>query len=94
MAFDISESAIYSWLRHIEKYSIVHNNWKLSPTVLEDYSKDANVNSWVEHLNNRWKEEYDAPLFKNDVSQTLRQGECDAIGLKLETGNFVSVGLI
>ena len=92
MALDISESAVYSWLRHIEGYSIVHNNWKLSPLQIDEYANDEMVLQLFESANNKWNEYYGKPLFNSSLKQTLKQAECDAIGIKVEEG-FMAVAM-
>ena len=96
MALDISESAVYSWLRHIKKYSIVHNNWKLSPLEIEEYSKNEEIYELFGDINTKWKERFGYKLFKSSkkqtplasFKQTLRQAECDAIGIRANEDNL------
>ncbi|MBQ0029503.1 MAG: hypothetical protein KBT32_03605 [Bacteroidales bacterium] len=89
MKIEIAESLFYSWLRHVKSCQIVQTNWKLSKQwELKREVKDK-LESFMKELDSFFKGKYKYQIFKQNASleQLLNQGECDALGIRLNAEN-------
>ncbi len=80
MKIEIGESLIYSWLRHIKGCQIVQTNWKASPKWTLRHGEE--LDRIRESANDRFGENF----YKSARSQIIKQGECDAIGIRMQDG--------
>ncbi len=85
MKIEMGESLFYSWLRHVKECQIAQNNWKVSPAWgLKNVNKLQQI---YDDLKNDFENRYGYNIFKKaDLNQTIRQAECDAIGIALNDG--------
>lgn len=77
MKIEIGESLMYSWLRHIKGCQLVQTNWKKSPTWTPG-------NTW--RLYTLISNQYSKQIKISNVSQVLKQAECDVIGADFSSG--------
>lgn len=81
MKIEMGESLIYSWLRHIKGCQLVQNNWKVSPSW--NLKHEDELIKMMNEVDSYFKEHYNYEIFKKNssLSQIIRQGECDAMGV-------------
>ncbi len=86
MKIEIGESLIYSWLRHIKRCQIVQTNWKTSPQWELEHEDDLQI--LMNEADEYFYSKYNLKIFKQNtlLSQFLKQGECDAIGISVKNG--------
>lgn len=83
MKIEMGESLVYSWLRHTKQCQIVQTNWKVSPQWAFHHENELDV--LMKRASALYEEKYHYHIFKNTkrLSQLIRQGECDAIGIHI-----------
>lgn len=83
---EMGESLVYSWLRHIKRCQIVQTNWKVSPQW--ELKHEDRLQALMESADKLFTEKYGYKIFKKNtqMSQVIRQGECDLIGIALTDG--------
>lgn len=83
MKIEMGESLVYSWLRHTKQCQIVQTNWKVSPQWA--FHHENELDGLMKRASALFEEKYHYHIFKNTkrLSQLIRQGECDAIGLHI-----------
>lgn len=88
MKIEMGESLIYSWLRHVKECQITQNNWKVSNNWTL-YNEDK-LEKMFNTINNGFNSKFGINLFKQSVSvsQVIKQGECDALGVSIENNNI------
>lgn len=86
MKIEMGESLFYSWLRHVKECQIVQTNWKVSPQW--DFQHEDQIASLVQDAAAHFSSRYGYNIFKGNrsLSQILRQGECDALGISFQSG--------
>ena len=86
MKIEIGESLFYSWLRHVKGCQIVQNNWRTS-TQWPLLHRDA-LEEMKAVTERHFREKYGYEIYKktSSLSQLLRQAECDAFGLCVQSG--------
>ena len=81
MKIEIGESLFYSWLRHVKECQMVQMNWKVSSQwdLLHEEELQILLNVMIEHFQTK----YAYNIFKKNssMSQIIRQGECDVLGV-------------
>lgn len=82
MKIEIGESLILSWLKHINNCQIVQLNWKPS-TMAWEYYNEERIEVIVNTVQSSFIDDYDVFKKNKSVSQIIRQGEIDALGLEL-----------
>lgn len=85
MKIEIAESLCYSWLRHVKSCQIVQTNWKLSGNwEIKEETKNE-LMKLMKEVDVFFYEKYQYQIFKKNASldQLLNQGECDALGIRL-----------
>ena len=84
MKIEMGESLFYSWLRHVKQCHIVQMNWKVSP--LWELKHNDELASLMNLSDEFFSQKYGYRIFKKNVSlsQIIRQGECDVIGINIE----------
>lgn len=89
MKIEVGESVLYSWLRHVQGCAVTQLNWKTSPHWVAPAVELRTMRSLAEAVQNNFRG-VNWVIFKNDqdLSQALRQVECDAIGIKTEENGF------
>lgn len=80
---------MYSWLRHVRGCAITQLNWKTSPYWGCPAVELRAMSSLAGTIQDNFRA-VNWVIFKNDqdISQALRQVECDAIGIKTEENGF------
>jgi hypothetical protein len=80
---EIGEFLVFSWLKHIKECQLVQLNWKASQKwKLNNEDKIKNIQKFCEEFFSA--KGHPISLFGNKkYSQTLKQYECDAIGISL-----------
>lgn len=86
MKIEMGESLFNSWLRHVKECQIVQNSWKISPSWKLQHETD--LFSLMQAADQLFSAKYNYSIFKKNssLSQILRQGECDVIGISLQNG--------
>lgn len=80
MKIEAGESLVYSWMRHIKKCQFVQTNWKVSPKW--DISGTDTLEALFDEIAEHFQQKHGLEVFKEaGFQQTLRQLECDVIGL-------------
>ena len=93
MKIEVGESLFYSWLRHVKECHLVQMNWKVSSQwdLLHEPELEILLNVMTEHFQTK----YDYNVFKKNssMSQIIRQGECDVLGIAFgrEENKFYAV---
>lgn len=85
MKIEMGESLFYSWLRHVKECQIVQTNWKVSPQwQLSDADELERLMAVVDK---HYSDKYGYAIFKQNtsLSQLLQQGECDVLGISIQT---------
>ena len=81
----MGESLFYSWLRHVKECQIVQTNWKVS----SQWSLlDAEVlEKMMAMVDKHYSQKYGYAIFKQNasLSQLLQQGECDVLGVSIQS---------
>ncbi len=84
MKIEIGESLFYSWLRHVKECQMVQMNWKVSSQwdLLHEQELQTLLNVMTEHFQTK----YGYNVFKKNssMSQIIRQGECDVLGVSFD----------
>ncbi len=84
MKIEMGESLFYSWLRHVKECQMVQMNWKVSSQwdLLHEQELQTLLNVVTEHFQTK----YDYNIFKKNssMSQIIRQGECDVLGVSFD----------
>lgn len=85
MKIEIGESLFYSWLRHVKECQIVQTNWKASLQWNLEHAETIDMLMNVAHRH--FYDKYGYKIFKQNhsISQILQQGECDAIGISVQS---------
>lgn len=85
MKIEIAESLFYSWMRHVKSCQIVQTNWKLSSNWVIKEERKSELMKLMKELDVFFYEKYQYQIFKKNASldQLLNQGECDALGIRL-----------
>lgn len=84
MKIDMGESLCYSWLRHIEQCQVVQTNWKVSPRWVRKHEDE--LQAIKDATDTHFKDRH---IYKSSsFPQIFRQGECDALGIRLEDGKI------
>lgn len=83
----MGESLVYSWLRHVKECQIAQTNWKTSPGIWKLHN-ESNLNVMFDEINDYFIKAGQGNLFKktSNLTQLLKQGECDALGVSVENG--------
>lgn len=86
MKIEMGESLLYSWLRHEKSCQIVQTNWKASPKW--PFGHEDELSALMSETASFFQEKYGYKIYKKtaSLSQLLRQGECDAVGLSMRDG--------
>lgn len=86
MKIEIGENLLYSWLRHVKKCQIVQTNWKVSPQW--QLQNEAALDRLEKETDALFTEKYGYRIFKQNasLSQILLQGECDTVGISIQSG--------
>ena len=80
MKIEAGESLVYSWMRHIKKCQFVQTSWKVSPKW--DISGTDTLEALFDEIAEHFQQKHGLEVFKEaGFQQTLRQLECDVIGL-------------
>ena len=86
MKIEMGESLFYSWLRHVKECQVVQTNWKVSSQwpVQHVDELEALMSTAADHFS----EKYGYKIFKQNssLSQIIQQGECDAVGVAVQSG--------
>ncbi len=84
MKIEMGESLFYSWLRHVKECQIVQTNWKSSPQW--ELFHEEKLAAFMKSADMRFYEKYKYSIFKKNasLSQIIRQGECDALGISVQ----------
>ena len=84
MKIEMGESLFYSWLRHVKECQIVQTNWKVSPQW--PLSNAKALEQMMKMIDNYYSQNYRYAIFKQNssLSQLLRQGECDVLGMSIQ----------
>lgn len=88
MKIEIGESLFYSWLRHVKECQLVQISWKASPQwQLSDV--DA-LEEMMAYVGEYYAQKYDYSIFKQttSLSQLLKQGESDLLGISIQSGDM------
>lgn len=82
----MGESLFYSWLRHVKECQIVQTNWKVSPQWERQHEDE--LNNIMKVADEHFRKKYGYKIFKKNssLSQIVRQGECDALGISVQNG--------
>jgi hypothetical protein len=80
MKIEVSESLVFSWLRHEKHCQVVQMNWKTSPE-WDAFEDDNELNRLYKKSNKLF--DYGSKEVK-DSDQFIKQGEVDAIGIELD----------
>lgn len=93
MKIEIAESLTYSWLRHIKGCHITQNNWKTSPcwNFSKKVDADAVMNAVNSHTFIGGPKIAIKGIFSSSIDQTIKQAECDAIGINLIANEIYAV---
>jgi len=85
MKIEMGESLFYSWLRHVKECQIVQTNWKVSSQW--SLSNAEELERMMKLIDNYYTQKYDYAIFKNNssLSQLLLQGECDVLGISIQS---------
>ncbi len=85
MKIEMGESLFYSWLRHVKECQIVQTNWKVSPQWTLQHEED--LQEIMRNTDEHFERKYSYKIFKKNssLSQILQQGECDAIGISIQS---------
>ena len=88
MKIEMGESLFYSWLRHVKECQVVQTNWKVSSQWELKHEEELQI--LMEQADRLFAEKYDYGIFKKNtsLSQLIRQGECDAIGIGIYEGKM------
>lgn len=88
MKIEIGESLFYSWLRHVKKCHIVQTNWKVSPQW--KLTDSELIEKLMNEIDNFFFNKYNYSIFKQNksLSQLLQQGECDVLGISIQSDNL------
>ncbi len=99
MKIEMAESLFYSWLRHVKECLIAQNNWKASP--VWELKRVTELQTLLDDVRTQFESEFHQKIFdfrvkkdpKKDFEkkfyQTIKQGECDAVGMALCEGKPV-----
>ena len=87
MKIEMGESLVYSWLRHVKECQLAQTNWKTSPGIWKLHNEN-DLNIMFNDVNTYFANAGKGNLFKktSTLSQLLKQGECDVLGLAIENG--------
>ena len=88
MKIEVGESLALSWLRHTRGCQLAQINWKASPDMLTEAAIQP-IRPLFESIRAAFDQaDVPLPLIKQTASlhQWLKQGEVDALGLKLSDG--------
>lgn len=85
MKIEIGESLFYSWLRHVKECQIVQTNWKISPQW--QLNNIVAIEKMMVLVDKHYSQKYGYMIFKQNtsLSQLLHQGECDILGISIQT---------
>lgn len=80
----MGESLFYSWLRHVKECQIVQTNWKVSSQW--QISDTCALEKLMTLVDKHYSQKYGYSIFKQNVSlsQLLKQGECDVLGISIQ----------
>lgn len=80
----MAESMFYSWLRHIKSCQIVQTNWTVSP--LWKINHEDELQAIMNETESFFEKKYGYGIYKKNrsLSQLIRQGECDVIGMHFD----------
>lgn len=93
MKLEVGESLSLSWLRHVRHCQIVQLNWKVSPSALRAFQAIRDRYEALETLLNAGESALNSHaalgmsgrrVVKVDFGQLIRQGEIDALGVRLD----------
>ena len=85
MKIEMAESLFYSWLRHAKGCQMVQTNWKVSPSWT--ISNEFVIEQMFNELKDYFMKTYNYKVFnKNSLSQFIKQGECDVLGINVNCG--------
>jgi hypothetical protein len=89
MKIEMGESLVYSWLRHVKECQIAQTNWKTSSGIWKLHN-EVELSIMFDEINDYFFKAGQGNLFKktSNLTQLLKQGECDALGLAVENGNI------
>lgn len=84
MKIEMGESLFYSWLRHVKECQIVQTNWKVSSQW--QISDTCALEKLMTLVDKHYSQKYGYSIFKQNVSlsQLLKQGECDVLGISIQ----------
>lgn len=85
MKIEMGESLFYSWLRHVKDCQVVQTNWKVSPTW--DLLHAEELESMLSELKDLLRAKGLTIFAHSALSQIIRQGECDVLGVSSENGS-------
>lgn len=85
MKIEMGESLFYSWLRHVKGCQIVQTNWKVSLNMWP-LAYEEELEHLLKRIDDFYIEKHKYKVFGNNasLSQLLRQGECDVLGISLQ----------
>ena len=88
MKIEMGESLFYSWLRHVKECQIVQTNWKVSPQWQLSDAKE--IEEMMLRVDKHYSDKYGYAIFKQNSSlyQLLQQGECDVLGISMQSGEI------
>jgi len=93
MKIEMGESLFLSWLRHVKQCQIVQLNWK--PSNSWDLANEERIVKLLRVFRDFFDSKYHIELFGKESgqnhSQILKQGEIDALGLRLKDKGIDSV---
>lgn len=84
MKIEMAESMFYSWLRHIKSCQIVQTNWTVSP--LWKINHEDELQAIMNETESFFEKKYGYGIYKKNrsLSQLIRQGECDVVGMHFD----------
>lgn len=86
MQIDVAESLIASWLRHMEKYPVVQNNWKAPNWEELEPERESRAEGMREKFRQFCKGKGGVRVFgkEDKLGTILKQCEIDVVGIKVE----------
>jgi len=85
MKIEMSESLLYTWLRHIKGCQLVQANWK-KPSLSWEMKNEDTINTLMSSYIDLLRKNYNKRLYKRKVSvpQLLLQSEIDVLGASFD----------
>ena len=86
MQIDVAESLIASWLRHMEKYPVVQNNWKAPNWEELESERETRAERLYKKFRQFCQKKGGVKVFgeKDKLGTILKQCEIDVVGIKVE----------